>query len=185
VFPTVLFAWFTYKFRYSQRLIYINTTCASCNAPLDNSEQLLNIEDANLYCSRNSSANHLSVSCEKCNKKYPSLRELKLHTTESHYLVKGTFRCAVQGCAKFFFYNTVNDHFQRYHPNIKYYCAQCGTGFDTEADLDRHGEGTMHAPYKCRYPGCASEPTRIGDLHRHQLKHKKIVPRHPCPHCRK
>jgi len=173
---------------YSQRVIYTKTTCASCDAPLDNSEQLLNIEDANLYCSRNSSTNHLPVSCGECNKKFPSLRELKTHLSESpcSYEAKQPFRCAVQGCTttKIYVPNIIN-HFKWHHPEVKYSCAQCGSGFYSQKNLDQHGEATMHAAYKCRYPECASESTRIGDLHRHQLKHKRIVPRHPCPHCRK
>lgn len=180
-----LFAGFTHSCSFSHRLIYINTTCASCNAPLDNSEQMLNIEDANLYCSRNRNANHLALSCGKCDQRFPDLRQLKFHVSVWHYYVYPTFRCAVPGCTGSFAISRVGDHFREDHPTIKYRCAQCNSAFDSQNDLDYHGDRAMHAAYKCRYPGCASESARIGDLHRHQLKHKKIVPRHPCPHCRK
>jgi len=175
----------TVSLPHSQRVVYIKNTCASCNAPLDNSEELLNIEDANLYCSRNSSANHLPVSCGKCDEKFPSLKQLKQHIAGVHYWANITFRCAVQGCTTRFTIHSVNDHFENHHPEVKYRCAQCHSDFERQKNLDQHGEETMHAAYKCRYPGCASESTRIGDLHRHQLKHKQKVPRHPCPHCRK
>jgi hypothetical protein len=43
----------------------------------------------------------------------------------------------------------------------------------------------MHAAYVCGYPECGSQSARLGDLIRHQLSHKSVVSRHPCPHCRK
>jgi hypothetical protein len=51
--------------------------------------------------------------------------------------------------------------------------------------LDQHGERTMHGAYVCHYPDCGSESSRMADLNRHQLTHKKHVPLYPCLHCRK
>jgi general transcription factor IIIA len=171
-----------YKCSLSQRLIYVATTCASCNAPLDNSEQLLGIENPEVYCSQTRNLNHLPVSCASCSKRFTGLKALKAHANCFHH---SSFCCGIEGCAMMLVPYGVGWHFKYKHHDIKYHCAECGASFDNQAILDRHGEETMHAAYVCRFPECGSESTRIGDLHRHQLKHKRIVLRHSCPHCRK
>jgi general transcription factor IIIA len=162
----------------------MNTKCATCDAPLDNSEQLSNIENPEVYCTQNREADHLPVGCLECDRKYPSLKAFKsdFHANYSpHY----SFRCAISECFARINPYQVASHFRQHHPNEQYRCAQCNLGFDFQSELDRHGDETMHAAYICRYPECGSECTRIAELHRHQLIHKSTAPRHACLHCRK
>jgi len=170
--------------------VYSKTTCASSDAPLDNSEQLLNIENPNVYCTRNGSASHLPISCETCGETFPGLEELKTHANKLYFDGIGSlshypFHCAIEGCTSKAAPKQINAHFNVNHPYIKYRCAECSIGCNSLYELDRHGEEMMHAAYLCRYPECGSESTRSGDLRRHQLIHKENVPRFPCPHCRK
>jgi len=167
-------------------MVYSRTTCASCNAPLDTSEQLFNIENTDVYCTQNRDVHHLPVSCGKCNRKFPNLKELRAHANQCqdddyHY----PFSCAVPGCTLDVKPYLINSHFLEHHPHIEFICVQCNVGFADQEALDRHGKEKMHAAYKCRYPECGSDATRMADLYRHQLKHKKVVRRYPCPHCRK
>jgi general transcription factor IIIA len=167
------------------RLLYPESTCASCNAPLDTSELLFNPISPNLYCTRNRSPDHLSLRCvyETCGQKFRSLANLKEHfrTSWAH----ASFNCAIPGCGESLIRWDASRHFSARHKDVKYHCAQCGTGFDTIHQLDGHGKDTMHSAYVCGYPECGSESTRSGEMNRHHLGHRQSVPRHPCPHCRK
>jgi general transcription factor IIIA len=164
--------------------VYLNSQCATCNAPLDNSEQVFGFEDPEVYCTLNREAGHLPVGCSECNERFPSLRDFKNsnhRSWEAHY----SFRCAVPDCSVELSPREITAHFQKEHPDEQYRCAQCNLGFNTHIELDYHGGATMHAAYRCRYPECGSESTRIADLKRHQLTHRSTLQRHACPHCRK
>lgn len=163
-------------------MVYMNSQCATCDAPLDNSEQVFGFEDPEVYCTRNREAGHLPICCLGCNKKYPSLKALRNNFHANwHY----SFRCAVPECSAEVRVGDIAAHFRDQHPNEQYRCAQCNTGFESHNELDQHGAESMHAAYRCRYPECGSECTRIADLKRHQLTHRSILQRHACPHCRK
>lgn len=168
----------------AQRLLYPESTCASCNAPLDTSEESFNPISPNVYCTRNRSPDHFSLRCvdETCHRKFQSLADLKIHFKS---LWHASFNCAVPGCGVPLRRWQTKNHFLYKHKDVKYRCAQCGTGFDTIRELDGHGKDTMHSAYVCRYPECGSESTRSGEMNRHHLSHSQSVPRHPCPHCRK
>jgi general transcription factor IIIA len=161
-----------------QRAVYPGSTCATCQAPLDTSEQLLNIVDPDLRCTRDRS--HLSIECAYCKKHFVGPKQLREHSGWHP-----TLQCIIQGCEKRLHHLDVSKHFRRDHPEIKHQCSQCGLQFDYQSQLDQHGEQTMHAAYVCHYPDCGSESCRMGDLNRHQLIHKKDVLRYPCRHCRK
>jgi general transcription factor IIIA len=170
--------------RITQRLLYLNSQCATCDAPLDNSEQVLGFEDPEVYCTSNREAGHLSVGCLECNEKFPSLRDFKnsIHGPwESHH----SFRCAVPDCSAKVHPWQITAHYRDRHPNEQYRCAQCTLEFKTHNELDQHGGETMHAAYRCCYPECGSECTTIANLKRHQLTHRSILQRYACPHCRK
>jgi hypothetical protein len=162
----------------------LNSQCATCNAPLDNSEQIFGFEDPEVYCTRNREAGHLPVGCSDCDNKYPSLKTLK-DSDHANYFGHYSFRCAVPDCPAKITPREAATHYGDRHPNEQYRCAQCNLGFKFYNDLDWHGSQTMHAAYRCRYPECGSESTRIADLKRHQLTHRSILKRHACPHCRK
>jgi len=170
---------------FTQRLLYPESTCASCSAPLDTSELLFNPISPNVYCTRNRSPGHLSLRCvdKSCGMKFQSLAGLKKHFKSNWRHV--SFNCAIPGCGVSLKVYQTQSHFFTVHKEVKYHCAQCGTGFDTIPQLDRHGKDTMHSAYVCRYPECGSESTRSGEMNRHHLSHRQSVPRHPCPHCRK
>jgi general transcription factor IIIA len=161
-----------------QRAIYPDTTCATCQVPLDTSERLLNIVHPDLLCTRDKS--HLSTVCHWCGKRFIGLKKLKQHSTWHPIL-----QCIVPGCEERLSPWEVAYHFQLLHPEIKWRCSQCGLQADSQSQLDEHGERTMHGAYVCQYPDCGSESSRMGDLNRHQLTHKKDVPRYRCHHCRK
>ena len=139
----------------------------------------------NVYCTRNRSPDHLSLRCvhETCGRKFQSLAHLKKHFKTSWFHM--SFNCAIPGCGARLSWLRASCHFPAVHKDVKYFCAQCGTGFDTIRQLDGHGKDTMHSTYVCRYPECGSESTRSGEMNRHHLSHSQSVPRHPCPHCRK
>lgn len=160
----------------------MNLQCATCDAPLDTSEQVFGFENPEVYCTRNRDAGHLPVGCLGCDAKYPSLKVFN-HTHHAHYSGHESFRCAVPDCS--YKGGDFAAHYRDRHPNEQYRCAQCNLGFDFHIDLDLHGGETMHAAYRCLYPECGSECTRIADLKRHQLTHRSILQRHACPHCRK
>jgi general transcription factor IIIA len=166
--------------------VYLNSQCATCKAPLDNSEQVFGFEDPEVYCTRNREAGHLPVGCLECDAKYPSLNALR-NNYHTYYTGHYSFRCGIPGCSVKVDPNPfqVLAHFRNKHPNEQYRCAQCNLGFTSHNGLDQHGCETMHAAYRCRYPECGSESTRIADLKRHQLTHRSILKRHACPHCRK
>lgn len=164
--------------------MYMNSQCATCDAPLDNSEQVFGFEDAEVYCTRNREAGHSPVGCLDCNEKYPSLKAFK-NSFHMYWTNHSSFRCAVPDCSAKVTPDEVTAHFRYRHPNEQYRCAQCNLGFKTHNDLDIHGGKTMHAAYRCLYPECGSECTRIAELKRHQLTHRSIIQRHACPHCRK
>jgi len=170
---------------FAQLLLYPESTCASCNAPLDTSEELFNPISPNVYCTRDRSPGHFSLRCVygTCGQKFQSLANLKKHFRESSW--HASLKCAVPGCGVLLDHWDAKHHFVDKHKDVKYCCAQCGTGFDTVRQLDGHGKDTMHSAYVCRYPECGSESTRSGEMNRHHLSHKQSVPRHPCPHCRK
>jgi len=138
----------------------------------------MNLVDLDLRCTRDRS--HICVGCAECKKYFVGSKQLKQHST-SHLMLQ----CAVPGCVTRLSLLEITPHFQSCHSEIKTRCAQCGLQFSGHFQLDQHGEQTMHAAYVCHYPDCGSESSRIGDLHRHQLAHKKDVPRYPCLHCRK
>jgi Zinc finger, C2H2 type len=174
----------------------MNTKCATCDAPLDTSEQLANIENPNVYCTLNRSADHLSVACVDCDQKFPDLQRLKSHASkliwhdkatfaDYHWRFHYSFRCTIEECSAKLAPPEARPHFKAKHPNVQYLCAQCGFGCSSLKELDLHGEQTMHTPYTCGFLDCGAECTRSSDLNRHQLTHKSIVPRHACPHCRK
>jgi general transcription factor IIIA len=162
--------------------VYLNSKCATCDAPLDNSEQVLGFEDPEVYCTRTREAGHLPVGCSTCSRKYPSLKALKeSYCGRCHW----SLRCAVPDCSVELSPREITAHFQKEHPDEQYRCAQCNVGFKSHNDLDEHGGKTMHAAYRCCYPECGSECTRVAELKRHQLTHQSILQRHACPHCRK
>ena len=66
----------------SHRVVYMKTNCATCDAPLDTTEQLSNFENPNLYCTLSRSADHPSVACVACGEKFRDLQALKLHARE-------------------------------------------------------------------------------------------------------
>lgn len=171
--------------RPTQRLAYLKTTCATCEAPLDITEQSLNIERPNLYCSQTRSADHPPLICQEpgCGKKFVTLQDLRNHFTDWGF--HNCLNCNIPGCGELLHRWDVNYHYQKVHADAKIYCAQCGTGFSFAAQLDSHAGEANHLAYTCRVPDCNSEFTRIGELNRHQLVHQPDVPRHPCPHCRK
>lgn len=174
----------------------MSTTCASCNAPLDLSEQLSNIENANLYCTRSKSPDHLPIACQHCGEKFPHLNALKNHIEKliftpatknqaASWGYHASFRCAIEECPVPVVRDNAHKHFKDFH-RVQYPCAECGALFRSLNRLDRHGDETCHAAYVCRYPECGAECTRVAELNRHQLTHKTInVARYPCPHCRK
>ncbi|KAN0119341.1 hypothetical protein V8E51_001549 [Hyaloscypha variabilis] len=170
---------------FTYRLLYPESTCASCDAPLDTSELSSNQINPEIYCTSNKASDHLSLRCVdiRCGKKFHSLTELRKHFKERW--THNSFNCAVPGCGTPLPQRLVNNHFMRDHQDFKYLCAQCGTGFDTISQLDDHGQETMHSAYVCRYPECTSEATRSAEMSRHHLTHRKSTPRHACPHCRK
>ncbi|KAE9379950.1 hypothetical protein N431DRAFT_122026 [Stipitochalara longipes BDJ] len=177
---------------FHQRFAYMYTTCATCQAPLDNSEQLSNIENPEVYCTRTKAMDHLPISCMACDGKYRGMKELIDHASYTHFRrdlglfeFHYSFRCAIQDCSMKVLPHRVNRHFQICHPDLQYRCAQCGIGCGSLKDLDKHGDQTMHAAYICRYPDCGTECTRIAELIRHQLAHRSTVPRYACLHCRK
>ncbi len=158
--------------------------CATCDAPLDLSEQAFGFEDPEVYCTRNREAGHWPVGCSDCNEKFPSLKAFK-NSYHQIYIGHYSFRCAVPECSAKVVPRYIAAHFRDQHPNEQYRCAQCNLGFISHNDLDERGDLTMHAVYRCRYLECSSECTRIADLKRHQLTHRSILQRHACPHCRK
>ena len=170
---------------FAQRLLYPESTCASCNAPLDTSEELFNPISPNVYCTMNRSPDHLSLRCVG----ETLWQEISISGKAQGYIaiILGTqsFNCAIPGCGVPLRTWQTKNHFLTEHKDVKYHCAQCGTGFDTIRQLDGHGKDTMHSAYVCRYPECGSESTRSGEMNRHHLSHKQSIPRHPCPHCRK
>ncbi|KAH9224628.1 hypothetical protein DL95DRAFT_473217, partial [Leptodontidium sp. 2 PMI_412] len=173
------------KPRPTQKLAYLKITCATCEAPLDITEQLLNIERPNLYCSQNRSADHLPLLCQvpDCGKKFATLSDLRMHF--DYYVWHKCLNCNFPGCGELLNSGGVHEHYKMVHADAMIYCAQCGTGFSSAAQLDSHAGEANHLAYTCRVPDCNSEFTRIGELNRHQLVHQPDVPRHPCPHCRK
>ena len=167
--------------------IYPGEICATCDSPLDTSEQLLNFRTFNIYCTRSRATGHLPLRCDHdgCGMKFQTFSELARHSYATDHK---SLRCPAPYCGQrvndcHYIIRTGVDH-NRMHIR-KYGCAQCGLMFDWQPDLDRHGSATMHAAYTCKYPDCGSESTRMADLLRHQLSHKADVPRYPCPHCRK
>ncbi|PMD27996.1 hypothetical protein NA56DRAFT_153501 [Hyaloscypha hepaticicola] len=137
-----------------------------------------------VYCTRNREVGHLPVGCLECNEKYPSLNALKTDY-HAYYTKHYSFRCGILDCSVKVDPLELLAHFRNQHPNEQYRCAQCNSGFKSHNGLDQHGGETMHAAYRCLYPECGSECTRIADLKRHQLTHRSILQRHACPHCRK
>jgi general transcription factor IIIA len=169
----------------SRKTAYLKTTCASCDAPLNNLEQVLNIKHPRIFCTRNQAADHLPLICDHpgCGLKFRDLEGLESHNYEfpSHL----PLFCAIKGCGMRLQASWTFEHRREFHEGIQFRCAQCGLGFDDQESLDTHGSDAMHAAYVCEYPDCGSESIRIGDLNRHQLAHRNNVRRHPCPHCRR
>ena len=142
---------------------------------------MLNIKNYDLYCTRTRAADHLPLICT-CGFKCRDLKELVDHNFGRNHK---PFRCAILGCGILLNDSDVFWHYEQCHGNLKYYCAQCGLGFEQHSLLEYHASDSLHVAYVCEYPDCGSEFARIHDLNRHQLTHKIRVPRHPCPHCRK
>lgn len=113
------------------------------------------------------------------------MKDLKKHCQqEAHH----SFRCAVEGCVQMFGakgFSNIRHHFTKEHPEIKYTCAECGAGFNTNAELDCHGLKEMHAAYKCSYPNCEAEWQTSAKFCKDQLEHQVNVPSYPCPYCNK
>ncbi|PQE32935.1 amp-binding enzyme protein [Rutstroemia sp. NJR-2017a WRK4] len=164
--------------------LYHETTCATCAAPLDLSEEDIYIKDPYIFCTRSKAANHLPFQClPGCGLKFKTLKELRLHSAESGHNV---FRCPFSNCASTFSglaFNQVQDHVKTSHGDAEYMCAECGDECGSRPRLNTHGECKMHSAYTCRYPDCDSTAAQFGDLLRHQACHKEDVPRYPCPRC--
>ncbi|KAH7336261.1 hypothetical protein BKA65DRAFT_506006 [Rhexocercosporidium sp. MPI-PUGE-AT-0058] len=175
--------------RPTQRLVYPKTTCATCEAPLDVTEQSLNIELPNLYCSQTRSTDHLPLLCQgpRCGEKFATLQDLKIHfhTYHPNTQYHTSFNCSFPECGQPLRMWQVQYHFQTFHADARIYCSQCGIAFVSAAQLDTHASEAHHAAYVCRFSDCDSEFTRVGELNRHQLVHQSSAPRHSCPHCRK
>jgi len=163
------------------RTIYKETKCATCEAPLDDLEELLNFQSPELYCTRVRAADHPAVACS-CGEKFQGLKELRSHSLRKFHR---PMVCAVPLCGRSPFTGNEVWHFRQHHSDIKCQCNQCGVRFTSKNGLDWHGTHSMHAAYSCNYPSCGSEFSRVDDLVRHELRHKKNAPRHPCPHCRR
>lgn len=166
----------------SQRIRYPGHTCATCDGPLDLSEQHLNILNANIHCSQNKSAGHLPLKCfsqHKCGRKFATISELL-----SHYSWHGTLSCTFPGCNEILSSGGFSRHYFKKHPK-NFQCAQCGQAFDFQTELDSHGTGKMHAAYVCGFPDCGSQSARMTELIRHQKVHQSVVTRYPCTYCRK
>ncbi|KUJ23274.1 uncharacterized protein LY89DRAFT_177754 [Mollisia scopiformis] len=166
------------------RVVYLQNTCASCDAPLDTSEQDLNFVHPTIFCTLNQTTDHLPLACgsEACGQKIPDLQGLKQHC---HAAKHESFKCGVSTCQQTLSGDrwSLEKHFQ-HHPEVKFRCNKCQIGFDTPTKLDQHCSSSNHAGYHCPYPNCNSECGQSRDLQKHQLIHKKTTARYPCNHCR-
>lgn len=173
------------EFTLTNKIVYLRTTCASCDGPLDRSELDLNIEAPTLRCAQHESANHPPFSCDVpgCGLRFAGLNSLKEHSQDTRHK---SFHCAIPTChiPLANSYSSSLEHFRLSHPDIGYQCAKCSEMFETHEELNRHCQSSQHAGYVCRFDFCGAEAMRLADLNRHQLIHRTSIPRHPCPHCR-
>ncbi|TEY67138.1 hypothetical protein BOTCAL_0129g00100 [Botryotinia calthae] len=169
--------------RYGAGYTYPNTTCATCSSELDTSELALYTQEQKIVCTKSKALNHPPLSCvQDCGLKFHILKDLEKHCRITNH---EALRCPIPGC-----FAACNDsyqgkyHLRTHHGATKLACHQCGDLFDSRGQLDYHALRSGHSAYNCRYPDCESTAGRFSDLIRHQARHKKDVPRHPCPHCR-
>ncbi|PQE04910.1 AMP-binding enzyme protein [Rutstroemia sp. NJR-2017a BBW] len=164
--------------------LYPETTCATCASPLDLSESTLYIEGPDIFCTRSRASGHLPLQClPDCGLKFSTLKDLHQHSSESRHDV---FRCPFPNCASRFNGDALAEiqaHVEAYHGNDRYMCAECGIEYVNRIHLDNHGY-CGHPAYACQYPNCDSTAAQFADLVRHQARHKRDIPRYPCPHCR-
>lgn len=166
--------------------MYLRETCASCQEPLDLTQQLANFDNPSLECTRNSASDHPPLICDYlgCGRTFSAFKDLKAHSGQTRH---ESFWCSAEGCNARLSSVAVrlNKHFSRHHPEVLFRCAQCGTTAELTTDLDRHGQSKVHAAYACQLPGCEAKANQLGELKRHQLSHKTNVQRYSCTHCRK
>ncbi|KAF7933855.1 uncharacterized protein EAE98_003564 [Botrytis deweyae] len=165
-------AWFTYP----------NTTCATCSSELDTSELALYTNHQEIFCTKSKALNHPPLSCvQSCALKFHTLKDLEEHCRITNH---EALQCPIPGCFVTWSDSSYSrSHLKEYHGAGKLACHQCEDLFEDTVKLDSHARRSGHSAYICRYPDCESTIGRLSDLIRHQARHKKDVPRHPCPHC--
>lgn len=98
--------------------------------------------------------------CSKCDRKFPSMKTMRIHFALKHPDVPVRFKCTV--CSKLFKHKTsLREHMMNHTGEHPFGCDQCDERFIRKKDVDRHME-EMH--------GSDDEDGE-----------KKV--RFPCPHC--
>lgn len=77
--------------------------------------------------------------CSKCDRKFPSMKTMRIHFSLKHPDVPVRFKCTV--CSKLFKHKTtLRDHMANHTGDQPYGCDQCEERFVRKKDLDRHVE---------------------------------------------
>lgn len=163
---------------------YPKSTCATCEAPLDVRELALYLENPQLHCTRSKAPDHLPLRClqKDCTLKFADLLALKDHSKISAH---ASVLCGVPGCATALCTLNVRDHYHTHHKGLEYRCAECNEGYPSQNHLSNHGSTNEHNAFTCEYSGCDAVSRTINDIRRHELKHRKNVPRYPCTRCQR
>lgn len=101
--------------------------------------------------------------CSKCDRKFPSMKTMRIHFSLKHPDVAVRFKCTI--CSKLFRHKqTLRDHMSNHTGDQPYHCSdeQCNERFVRKKDYDRHMQD-FHGP------------DDSGDEEEKQ--------RFPCPHC--
>lgn len=82
--------------------------------------------------------------CAKCDRKFPSMKTMRIHFALKHPEVPVRFKCTV--CSKLFKHKTsLRDHMANHTGKQPYGCVHCEERFIRKKDMERHLEGVHGA----------------------------------------
>ena len=107
------------------------------------------------------------IHCKMCTETFSTVKDLNRHHREDHGIV------GCEQCDKQFTSQSSLDKHVYTHGDLKHVCELCSKKFPFASRLEQHSK--VHTTHKlsCPVKSCKKEFKNIGDLNRHEKKHKK------------
>jgi uncharacterized protein YodC (DUF2158 family) len=155
-----------------------NMACPFCGVFLTNSIKLSD------HVHRRQPLNDATLTCVLCQKKFSTIRLLKIHCRKHVKSVKCPFCHIIMDCT-----SAVSKHMEIVHARIRNEkCPECGLKFGLKTDLQKHIAAIHEAKpqFHCKFPNCDKKFRWEKQLRGHEKTHSEdYVPTpylcHKCP----